>query len=771
VWVKIPTLSATQDTEIFIYYGNCLGTGLPNLFNTNTWNNDSNSDDYAAVWLMNDTAPTTVVDATANSLDGTGNGLAASTAGQIDGAIDLEAGDANDNFTYSSYTSSGSALTISAWINPESLAGGVGDDAIILSHSDFELKTIVADLAVDENELSFEVTTSGAVSVESLPSDLAAGSFMMVTGVYDGSNVTIYENGNPIASAAQTGTLSGTNSDILIGNNAADGLPFDGLIDHVTILPAARSADWVKTMYNNQSDPGSFYTYASANEESQVAWVGGASGAETDFNNANNWSNCVVPANTESIILESGLSNYPVLTQNTQVVDLIIESGATFGLGGFELTVTGRLTNNGTFTHSNGKVTFAGSAEQQLSGSSATTLYDVEVNNPGNEVRIETTTTIENTVTLTSGFITISDNPLTLTSTGEISGGSATSFFITEGAQCLEQENIGATGRTGNILFPLGISSAEYTPITINNAGTDDDFCVRVADNVYSGGNIGSGTQLTSRMIDKTWFVDEAVIGGSNATLTIQWNVGDELVDFDRTDMFIRHYTSSWVQYESGITASNPGANVYSASTAGVTSFSPVGGGSGDGPLPIELLSFSVTAQDSHVNIKWSTATETNNDYFSLYQSTDGISFSEIGRISGAGNSSQLLNYAWKDLNPSTGINYYYLRQTDFDGAFENFDIKSATIERSDVVDLALTIYPNPASGTFHLIGSGFGSDQEVLVSISDMTGKVIFSKIENSEVDGTLQVQHSLRKSSGIYFINMESFGRKIQKKLILRN
>ncbi len=775
VWVKVPTLSATMDTELFIYYGNCTGSGLPNLFNSNTWNNDSNSDDYAGVWLMNDATPTTVLDATANNLDGTGNGLAASTSSQRGGAIDFESGDTNDNFTYSSYTTSGGALTVSAWINAESLAAAAvvadTDDAIIISHTDFEIKTFVKNLGTDENEFSFEVTTTGGtVAAESLPSDLVTATDIMVTGVYDGSNVIIYENGSPIASAAQTGALNGTDANILIGNDAGDALPFDGLIDHVTILPAARSADWVKTMYNNQSDPGSFYTYASSNEESQITWVGGAAGAETDFNNANNWSNCVVPATTESIILESGLGNYPVLTQNTQVVDLIIESGASFGLGGFELTVTGRLTNNGTFTHGGGKVTFAGSAEQQISGSSAITLEDVEVNNSGNEVRIENTTTVEGTVTLTSGFFTISDNTFTVTSSGDIPTGSSSSFFITEGTQCLEQEGIGSTGRMGNILFPVGISSTEYTPVTINNTGTDDDFCIRVADNAYSGGTTGSGAQLTSNMIDKTWFIDEAVAGGSNVTLTIQWNVADELVGFDRTDMFVRHYTTSWVNYESGITASNPSTDVYAATTSGVTSFSPVGGGSGDGPLPIELVDFNVTSIDSYVKVDWSTASETNNDYFSIYRSTDGVDFSEIGRIDGQGNSSDLVKYSWNDLHPSAGLNYYYLRQTDFDGKFENSEIKSVFVNNANGEELALTVYPNPSEGEIEINGAGFGSNLEILVTVVDVSGKTVFSTNFLSTVNGQFSTKLSLNEPPGLYFIKTLSINQSIQQRILIK-
>lgn len=771
VWVKIPTLSATSDTKIFIYYGNCTGSGLPNLFNTNSWNNDSNSDDYDAVWLMNDATPTTIEDATSNNRDGTGTGLTASTAGQIDGSIDLEDGDGSDKVTYSSYTSSGSALTVSAWVNPESLlnpaVGADTDDAIILSHSDFELKTFVADLGTDENEFSFEVTTgSGTVAAESLPSDLTAGTFIMVTGVYDGTNVSIYENGNVIASSAQTGNLTGTSSDILVGNNAGNTLPFDGLIDHVTIIPAARTSDWIKTMYNNQSDPSTFYTYNSSNEESQVTWVGGASGDETNFNNPSNWSNCQVPTTSESIILESGSSFYPTLGANTQVEDLIIESGASFSLGTSELTVTGRFTNNGTFTAGTGSVIFAGSSEQQISGSSAITFYDIEVNNGSNEVRAENDVTVSNSLTLTSGFITISNNPFIIESTASIVGGSTSSFVITEGTECLEQEGIATAD--GDVSFPIGTSSSSYTPVTLNNIGTEDDFCVRVEDNVLSDGS--TGTEIVTEVVSKSWYVDESVTGGSDVTLTLQWNLSDELPDFDRSNMYIAHYTSTWENYENGLAATNPSTNIYTASTSNVSSFCPIAVGSGSAPtiLPIELIHFAAIAKSNFVELSWTTASETNNDYFSIYRSKNGINFKEVGRVSGAGDSEEELHYKWMDLTPDIGSNYYYLRQTDFDGTFKNFDVKLVDF-KSGGQALNLEAYPNPSTGVINLQGFGFGSLQLVIIKISDLSGRVIFDQKVTATTAGTIDTSVEIA-NSGIYIIKASSFNKEITKRAIIR-
>jgi len=90
-------------------------------------------------------------------------------------------------------------------------------------------------------------------------------------------------------------------------------------------------------------------------------------------------------------------------------------------------------------------------------------------------------------------------------------------------------------------------------------------------------------------------------------------------------------------------------------------------------PLPIELISFKAKTMKDKVELYWSTVSEINNNYFSIEKSIDGYNYQEIGQVSGAGNSSQTLNYSFFDDNPFHGVAYYRLSQTDYNGDNETF--------------------------------------------------------------------------------------------------
>ncbi|HKR06341.1 MAG TPA: hypothetical protein VJY62_17020 [Bacteroidia bacterium] len=92
-------------------------------------------------------------------------------------------------------------------------------------------------------------------------------------------------------------------------------------------------------------------------------------------------------------------------------------------------------------------------------------------------------------------------------------------------------------------------------------------------------------------------------------------------------------------------------------------------------PLPIELTRFNGEAKNDKVELTWTTSAEINNDYFTIEKSTNGITFISYGKIEGAGNTTAIQNYSYHDLNPSAGMNYYRLKQTDFNGRNEYFKI------------------------------------------------------------------------------------------------
>ena len=77
------------------------------------------------------------------------------------------------------------------------------------------------------------------------------------------------------------------------------------------------------------------------------------------------------------------------------------------------------------------------------------------------------------------------------------------------------------------------------------------------------------------------------------------------------------------------------------------------------------------------VTLEWEVASQVNNDYYTILKSSDGFSWSELTRIEGAGTTNSVIKYNTKDENPRRGWNYYKLKQTDYDGQWEEFEIVS----------------------------------------------------------------------------------------------
>jgi hypothetical protein len=148
--------------------------------------------------------------------------------------------------------------------------------------------------------------------------------------------------------------------------------------------------------------------------------------------------------------------------------------------------------------------------------------------------------------------------------------------------------------------------------------------------------------------------------------------------------------------------------------------------------LPIELLSFTATAIENEVELSWKTATEINNDYFTIQRSADGLEFTDIARISSGNNGNIIQKYNHVDTRPLPGKSYYRLKQTDLDGVYKFSDIRKVELDKFQA---RLTAYPNPVtSGQFSL------DFQEALeartsVVVYDLVGKVIFNDVINQGI------------------------------------
>jgi hypothetical protein len=142
--------------------------------------------------------------------------------------------------------------------------------------------------------------------------------------------------------------------------------------------------------------------------------------------------------------------------------------------------------------------------------------------------------------------------------------------------------------------------------------------------------------------------------------------------------------------------------------------------GSG-GVLPVELIHFSAKETQDAIKLEWATASEKNNDFFTIERSFDGIEFTPIDIILGNGNSNTTINYDFLDKSPENGMNYYRLKQTDFDGKFEYSDIIYSEFNSKPVIN----VYPNPATNYVQLEIQGMPA---VSYKVTDLNGRTILS-------------------------------------------
>ena len=167
-----------------------------------------------------------------------------------------------------------------------------------------------------------------------------------------------------------------------------------------------------------------------------------------------------------------------------------------------------------------------------------------------------------------------------------------------------------------------------------------------------------------------------------------------------------------------------------------------------DGSLPIELLNFEANNTNSTVVINWSTATEENNDYFTIEHSEDGEYWETVEIISGAGNSNTIINYSIIDRSPYAKHTYYRLMQTDYDGKYTFSKIVAINNSKSSTDNIS--IYPNPASDIINI--DGIENTNEL--TIYNSVGQVVNSDINITKIsEDSLKINIS-ELPTGFYFV-----------------
>ena len=255
-WVSVPLLSSTEDTHLYLYYGN---SEAPNQENAQAvW--DSN---YVMVQHLDETSGTHY-DSTSNANDGTAYNLASQDAtGKIDGADEFDAtGDLIDVGTAASLDVFGPAqdFSIFVWARRDVTtevegffsAGSSGPNGIFFG-SAYD----------NEDDLKF-MSPNNTVEIESTTGAIGDTEWhhVGVTADRDG-NLTFWVDGMSVHAESIAGfsaeNWNRTDDTYKIGTDRSETNPLDGIIDEVRVSDIVRSAGWIQTSYTNQNDPGGFY--------------------------------------------------------------------------------------------------------------------------------------------------------------------------------------------------------------------------------------------------------------------------------------------------------------------------------------------------------------------------------------------------------------------------------------------------------------------------------------------------------------------------------
>lgn len=179
------------------------------------------------------------------------------------------------------------------------------------------------------------------------------------------------------------------------------------------------------------------------------------------------------------------------------------------------------------------------------------------------------------------------------------------------------------------------------------------------------------------------------------------------------------------------------------------------------GALATGLIDFNGSWNGNATRLQWSTASETNNDFFSVERSTDGKIFEPVGKVKGAGNTTALHNYSFTDPSPLSNWKgaerevYYRLSQADYDGKISSSNTISILMHPG--TQASIGIYPNPAGNVlnFEIYSE---NTEPANITVLDVLGNVIMR--EQQKISrGSNAVKLGMDKFiPGIYFLEIET-------------
>lgn len=461
---------------------------------------------------------------------------------------------------------------------------------------------------------------------------------------------------------------------------------------------------------------------------------------------------------------------------------------------------------NSNFTARLGRVTFDGyNVNQDVTPSAlpppfVVPFYDIEINKTPNNnrtVTLQQPMTVTNEVYYKNGyFVAAAGRELTYASTAKhnsTEAGTSKQYTSIDGAIDAGTDGpsnnshvIGPVTRIGvsptRFFFPVG-SGLFYAPVGIKSTSTSSEpYTARYYG--YSPNVTGPGPYPTSAInaacannvsTAEFWTLDNPTMPATAPTqVTLSWAAARSGGIAFPSSLFVMHFKSAewYCEGNDGTNTLSTAAGIITSANS-ITTFSPFTLGSlvPTNPLPVQLVSFEAkaNAEKKIVELKWTTVSEINNDFFTLEKSRDGktfVAFKDVpSKANGNGRTSA--DYADIDTEPMKGLSYYRLKQTDTDGKFTYSKIIPVYFGGEDNGEIV--IYPNPTEGKLNLQVFEKGNI-EGNVYITDVLGKEVHSEfVSNLTSAEPHLIQFKQNLPSGVYVLRFVGKNKSYTKTFVV--
>ena len=544
-------------------------------------------------------------------------------------------------------------------------------------------------------------------------------------------------------------------------------------------------------------------------------WTGNRS---RDWFDCVNWDDFSVPSLTTNITISSdALNALEISSGSASCGNLDIDGGSlTMNGNSASLTISGNLSisGNGTLSMEENQLNLSGNflnysssnfnagtgtvhingADHVIGGGNETEFYNLVLNGGRtslyNDIKILNNIHIQNASLALNTMTLFVENPMSDAITTAQNGRIISETF--PGSYGVVDWNIGH--RAGSYVLPFGTNETVSADMTfkynINTLGTGGMMgrvqFITYPTNAQNYPLPDGVTQLTNaagkevyhRAVDRFWVIENNIENiGFSTYPEIEYVFKYSDVDYtsvenhiDKERLIVRAYNPNshqWTDWLTSPSFAHPTTNTISVVLGTIDDYNGVWTLMDDSnPLPIELIAFSGTCNNDRTEIQWTTASETNNNFFTIERSVDASSFEVLKTIPGSTNSNYIINYSTTDDEPFAGTTYYRLKQTDYDGSSNYSDIVSVNCGGAED-ELAISYATTDAEGSIILsVNAPHGGNY--IINVIDAVGKTLLSKVNNFG-KGSNAVSIDARVAAGIYFISVGNEYNTVNRKIFV--